>query len=143
MAINASIQNLINSNRANNDTDVKNLFYYFYGRTANANEINYWKNKTSSQLYNALLPNAKQFTNAGYYKDVLAKTPAQQQNQPPVAAKPAPASSPTAPPVNVAPAAKTEQKATLTSPDGAYKTVVVSGSNEASQLLGKGWKTFI
>jgi len=140
MAINASIQNLINSNRANNDTDVKNLFYYFYGRTANANEINYWKNKTSSQLYNALLPNAKQFTNAGYYKDVLAKTPAQQQNQPPVAAKPAPASSPTAPPVNVAPAAKTEQKATLTSPDGAYKTVVVSGSNEASQLLGKGWK---
>lgn len=121
MAINISIQNLINSNRKLSDTDVNNLFYYFYGRQANADEKKYWGtagNKTSSQLSNALTPNAKQFTNAGYYKDVLA-TP----NKPLTPATP-----------------KTETKqATLYNPKTGKPTVVTVGSSQASQLQSQGY----
>jgi len=75
MAINSGIQNLIDSNRKLSSTDVNNLFYYFYGKSANSAEQSYWGKKTSGQLSNALKPNAKQFQNAGYYKDVIsAKT---------------------------------------------------------------------
>jgi hypothetical protein len=74
MALNSSIQTLINTGRNLQTDDVANMFYYFYGRTPTAAEKSYWTNKSVTQLYNAMLPNASQFTNAGYYKDVVAPT---------------------------------------------------------------------
>lgn len=76
MAINTDIQNLINSDRKLSETDVDNLFYYFYGKAATSAEKSYWSKKTSKQLESALKLNAGQFKDTGYYKDVI-----EQQNQ--------------------------------------------------------------
>lgn len=69
-----NIQSLINSGRQLSTTDVDNMFYYFYGRSATNDEKNYWSKKTSNNLFKALQPNASQFTNAKYYKDVISPT---------------------------------------------------------------------
>lgn len=109
MAINSSIQTLINSNRVlSSETDINNLFYYYYGRVPTTAEKTYWKTKTSSQLANALTPNAAQFKTAGYYKDVLT-TPA-------APAAPAAPSAPAAPAAPSAPSAPAAPK-TATSTD--------------------------
>lgn len=118
MAINQNIQNLISINRKLSSTDADNMFYYFYGRKATNPEIKHWTKKTSKELFNALEPNAKQFKTAGYYKDVLTQSTS------------APATAPTPTPT---------RQATLTSPNGRYKTVVNVGSTEAGQLQNKGW----
>jgi hypothetical protein len=77
MAINASIKNLISNNGTPTTIDVDNLFYYFYGRVATPAEKSYWTKKTTGTLANALSPNARQFTNAGYYKDTVSSAPTQ------------------------------------------------------------------
>ena len=71
--MNESIKHLIEINRILNSTDTNNMFYYFYARVATKNEIIYWTKETSQTLYKAMLPNTKQFTTSGYYKDVLSK----------------------------------------------------------------------
>jgi len=114
MAINASIQTLIDTNRKlSSATDINNLFYYFYGRQPTAAEKTYWANKTSGELFNALKPNAAQFTTAGYYKDVIAPTTTTATNQ--------------------------SKQATLWSPDGKTSKIVAVGSSDASNLQSQGW----
>jgi hypothetical protein len=73
--INKDIQNLIDSNSKMSDTDVKNLFNYFYGREPNARELDYWggKKKTSGDLGEKLEKNAGQFKDTKYSKDIASK----------------------------------------------------------------------
>jgi hypothetical protein len=97
MPINQGIQGLIDSKRTLRKEDVKNMFYYFYGRTANNAEISYWSKKTSDQLYKALEPNSKQFTNAGYYKDVIAKPTEAKPTKPVTPDKPTKPTKPSTP----------------------------------------------
>jgi len=121
------------------------MFFYYYGRAATTLEKSHWSQKTSQQLSNALTPHAAQFTNAGYYKDVLAKPkPA------PVAPTPTPTPTPTPSPTGwVDPATGKpspagmgipDSKSTPSGPSGPSGTITPEGGGTApgKQFYRKG-----
>jgi hypothetical protein len=141
MPINASVQNLINLNRQLTATDVNNMFYYYYGRTATSAEKSYWSKKTSQQLSSALTPNADQFTNSGYYKDT-ANVSAQPQS-PQVPSGDAPI------PISISPAitgsGATSPTPSSTPPLDITKPVMAAAfkTTAAYQALPQGIKDFV
>lgn len=64
---------LIDSNRQLTATDVRHMFWYFYGWNATKAEIWYWSDNhiQSRELYKALRKNAWQFRETGFKKDYL------------------------------------------------------------------------
>jgi hypothetical protein len=95
------------------------LYKEVYGRYATENEYNRFKNNTVKDAANIILgqnlsPFADKSTVATSSQTTSVPTQTQQTSS--------------------------TQKATLSSPDGRYKTIVSIGSSEASRLQGSGWK---